>query len=410
MRTRGSLAAGTALVVVALNLRIAIAAVSPVLTAIQGSTGLSSAGGGLLTAVPVVCFGAVALTAPGLIRRLGMNVLLGLTLLAVAVGSALRLVPSLAALFVGTAVVGAGIAVANVLLPGLIKRDFSGHSHLMTALYSMCLYVGAALSTGLTVPLEHATGMDWHQALALWGVPAVVGLVVWAPSMRREPNLSTASGEPPPNLRALWSDPVAWQVTIFMGLQSFGYYATLSWLPTLFETHHLSSTQAGWLLSFSSFPGMAAALLTPALARRLPRSALLVTASVTLSAAAYVGLLTAPVGGRYVWMLLLGFGQGVAISLALGYIVARAPDSHHAAHLSTMAQGVGYLIACTGPFLVGAIHGLTGGWRVPLLLLLAVLVPLLVAGLGASRPRHVLAPPDSVAGADQRGARAVVPE
>ncbi|HLI00296.1 MAG TPA: MFS transporter [Acidimicrobiales bacterium] len=409
MRTRGSLAAGTALVVVALNLRIAIAALSPVLSAIQRSTGLSSAGSGLLTAVPVICFGAIAFTAPGLIRRFGINVLLGLTLIAVIVGSGLRLVPSLAALFVGTAVVGAGIAVANVLLPGLIKRDFSGHSHLMTALYSMCLYVGAALSTGLTVPLEHATGMDWRQALALWGGAAAVGLIIWAPSMRGEPPAATAAGQARPDVRGLWSDPVAWQVTVFMGLQSFGYYATLSWLPTFFEAHHLSSTQAGWMLSFSAFPGMAAALLTPALGRRLHRSAVLVALSVGLSASAYVGLLAAPIGGRYAWMLLLGFGQGVAISLALGYIVARAPDTHHAAHLSTMAQGVGYLIACTGPFSFGAIHGLTGGWHVPLVLLLAVLVPLLVAGVGASRPRHVLAGARAADGG-RRPSEALAPE
>jgi CP family cyanate transporter-like MFS transporter len=386
-------AAAVALVVVALNLRLTIAAVSPVLAEIQGGTGLSSTGAGLLTAVPIVCFGAVALAAPRLIRRVGMGRLLGLTMVVVAAGAALRLVPSLAALFAGTAVIGAGIAVANVVMPGIIKRDFGRQSPAVLGLYSMCLFVGAAVTVGLTVPLQHATGLGWRPAIAVWGIAAVVAALAWAPFARREPTVRSAA----PAARAtsiprrLWSDPLAWQVTLFMGLQSFSYYAPLAWIPTILEAHGMSAGSAGWQLSFSSFPGMAAALAAPAIERRLRHPRVLVVAAVGLCAAAYAGLLASPVSGTYAWMTLLGLGQGLSISLALGYIVARSPDAHHTAYLSTMAQGVGYLIACTGPFLLGALHAATGGWSVPLLVLVVVLVPLLLAGLGAARDRHVLA-------------------
>lgn len=398
MRT-GTRNAGVALIAVAFNLRPTIAALSPVLGAVQRSTGLSSTGAGLLTAVPVVCFGAVALVAPRLIRRMGMAPLLALTMVIVAAGTALRLVPSTLALFAGTAVIGAGIAVANVLMPGIIKRDFAGRTSLMTGLYSMCLFVGAALTVGLTVPLEHAAGIGWRPAIAIWGIGAVVAVVAWAPFSRASES-AAGSGPAVAAPRGLWSDPVAWQVTLFMGLQSFGYYSTLNWLPTIFEAHHVSTTTAGWLLSYSSFPGMAAALATPALERRVGRPAVMVLATGALCAGGYLGLLLSPLTGTYVWMTMLGLGQGVAISLALGYIVARAPDGHHVAYLSTMSQGIGYLIACTGPFLLGALHDLTGGWTVPLLMLVVSLVPMLAAGLGACRDRHVLGevPPAPVTG------------
>jgi MFS transporter, CP family, cyanate transporter len=387
MRRDRSLAA--ALLLVALNLRLAVATVPPVLSQIRHATALSSAGGGLLTALPVFCFGLAALATPSLIRRLGMGVALALTMVAVACGCAVRLVPSLAALFIGTAVIGCGIAVGNVLVPSLLKRDFAHRRALMTGLYSVALCGAAAIAAGLTVPIEHATGMGWRPAISIWGVVALLALALWAPRARGEVGRSAAADLSAGG--ALWRDRLAWCVTGFMGLQSLGFYALLSWIPTLLEDHGLSSATAGWLLSYSLFPSMLGAFLAPVLERRVGRPAVMVVLCVGLCAAAYVGLILAPRPGVYAWMTLLGFGQGSALALALGYIVARAPDSHQAAHLSTMAQSVGYMIASSGPFLVGWLHGLSGGWTLPLIVLLAVLVPMLFTGLAASRDRLVLA-------------------
>ncbi|MBO0769623.1 MAG: MFS transporter, partial [Solirubrobacterales bacterium] len=167
-----------------------------------------------------------------------------------------------------------------------------------------------------------------------------------------------------------------------------GYYATLSWLPALLKDHQMASAQAGWMLSFSAFPGMAAALATPLLAKRVPER-LLVGGVVGFCGAAYLGLVLAPVSLAYLWMVLLGVGQGLGINLALGFIIARAPDSGLAAQLSTMAQAVGYLLAAAGPFLLGALHQLSGEWTLPLIALGVVLVPLGICGLGASRERFV---------------------
>lgn len=388
MRRDRSLA--TALLIAAVNLRLTVATVPPVLNQIRHTTGLSSAGAGLLTGVPVFCFGLVALASPRLIRRFSMGPLLSLTLLAVIAGAAVRLVPAVLPLFLGTVLLGAGIAVGNVLIPGLIKRDFPRQRVLMTALYSVALSGGATVAAGLTVPIEHATGLGWRVTISLWAVLALAAVLLWTPHVREESSQGDfAEGAP---IRGLWRDPLAWCVTGFMGFQSFGFYATLSWLPTIAEAHGVSASKAGLLLSLASFAGMAGAFIAPSFERRLRHAATAVLICILACAAGYTGLLVSPGSGTFVWCILFGFGQGAPLALALGYIVARAPDSHHAAHLSTMAQSAGYLIASAAPFAMGALHGATGSWTLPVVMLLVSLVPMLLTGLVASQDRHVLAP------------------
>jgi CP family cyanate transporter-like MFS transporter len=386
--------AAAALIFVILNLRLAVAAIPPVLGEIERETGLSSTAAGLLTATPVLCFGAVALLTPPLFRRIRMAPLLLLTMIAIVVGIAIRLDSTLLALFAGTIVLGAGIAVANVLVPGLIKRDFPAQAAIMVGLYSVGLSLSGAISAGLTVPVEHLFGIGWRPAIAIWGVFAVLALVLWVPQARHAEETRSGSAEPAVG-RALWRDRLAWNVTLFMGLQSLAFYTTLSWLPTILEDHGMSQGTAGWILSFSFFPAMIAAFATPVIQRRIQWQPALIVALAALWTAGYIGLIVGPTDAPYVWGTLLGIGQGMSLALGLGFIVARAPDSHHTAHLSTMAQGVGYLIAAAGPFLVGALHALTNGWTVPLLLLIANLIPLTIVGFVACRDGHVLATPES---------------
>jgi CP family cyanate transporter-like MFS transporter len=388
--------AAAALIFVVLNLRLAVAAIPPVLNEIESETGLTSAAAGVLTALPLICFGAVALLTPPLFRRVRMAPLLLLTMIAIVVGIAIRLDSTLVALYAGTIVLGSGIAVANVLVPGLIKRDFPAQAAIMVGLYSVGLSLSGAISAGLTVPAEDLFNIGWRPAVGIWGIFAVLALIFWAPQVRLPEPTESGPAEPAVG-RALWRDRLAWNVTIFMGLQSLAFYTTLSWLPTILEDHGMSQGAAGWILSYSFFPAMAASFVTPVLQRRISWQPTLVVALVALWGSAYVGLIIGPADAPYVWGTLLGIGQGISLALGLGFIVARAPDPHLTAHLSTMAQGVGYLIAAAGPFLVGALHALTGGWTIPLLLLLANLIPLTIVGFVACREGHVLEPAEAPA-------------
>lgn len=391
---------GIGLLMIAVNLRMGVASVGPVLPAIEQDLGIPAAAAGLLTTIPVFAFGAFAFLTPTLTRLIGLHRLLALTMVVVAVGIGIRLLPSPVALFGGTVLVGAGIAVANVCMPAVIRQDFAHRIGLMMGLYSTSLFLGAAAAAALTVPFMTALDGSWRGALAIWAIPAVLALLVWLPRAMRAVTASpTTSGTPvdaiveprdEPRMSALLRDPVAWAVTGFMGLQSLSYYAALTWIPTLLQDAGVPVSDAGLLLSYSSLPGIAAALLVPTTMRRLRPSWLPVVLSALLCAAGLIGLLVAPGGAApWVWMTLLGFGQGAAIALSLTYIVLRAPDARHTAHLSTMAQGVGYLVAGLGPIGLGMLHAAVGGWALPVAALVILLGVQAFAGAAASRERHV---------------------
>lgn len=374
-----------ALLLASLNLRPSIAAISPVLGEIRRSTGLSAAGAGLLTTLPLLCFGLLAPVAPRLVRRHGSGAVLLGCLGLLTVGIAVRSV-GLAGLFAGTLLLGAAIAVANVLMPGVVKEDFPERPGLMTGLYTMALSAGPALAAGVSAPLAHSLH-SWRLGVGLWAFPAALSFAALVPfRSHRRPSGVERRVSPP---RALRRSRVAWAVTFFMGLQSLEFYSALAWLPTILSDRGASTDAAGALLAISNLVGIGAALVTPTIARRLPDARWAPLGSVGFLAAATAGLLFDPRGLDLLWVVLLGCGQGSAISLALLYMVLRTTDARQAMALSGMAQGAGYLIAAAGPATVGALYSAGHGWDVPLAFLLGLLGLQAVAGYGASRERKV---------------------
>ena len=199
---------GLVVVLVAFNLRPAVASVGPVLPEVRADLSLSGLGAALLTFLPVLCFGLLAVAAPRLARRSGIEpVLLGM-LVALAAGLAGRVAGGAALLYLGTALAGGAIAVGNVLVPPLIKRDFPDRTGLMMGVYTMAVSGSAALAAGLTVPLGDAIGFGWRGALGVWAVPAVLAAVAWLPQVRAH----TRPAQPPPG-PSLARSGLAWQVT-----------------------------------------------------------------------------------------------------------------------------------------------------------------------------------------------------
>ena len=288
------------------------------------------------------------------------------------------------ALFAGTILAGGGVAVANVLVPSVVKGRFDQGAGLVMGLYVAALTGGAALAAGLTVPFERELG--WQAALALWAAPAAVALVVLGAAVATSPRSGGApSGG---SLRSLLRDPLAWEVTLYMGLQSLVFYAGLAWLPSILRDAGFSAGTAGTLLAVYALGGIPTSLLVPVVATRLRDQRLLAVGATALEAAALAGLLAAP-DAALAWVMLFALGQGGAIALALTLMALRAPDPQRAAELSGMAQAVGYCIAAAGPFVVGALHDLSGGWRLPLAALLAATAPLAAMGVAAGRARLV---------------------
>jgi len=378
------------IVLLAANLRPALTSVAPLIGQIRTDTGISNGVAGLLTGLPLLAFSALSPIAPRLARRFGMEQVLLASLLVLASGILLRSAGAVAALFLGTAILGAAIAAGNVLLPSLVKREFPERTGLMTSTYSTALAVSAAIAAGTSFPIAHQVGgIGWRGALALWALLALVAAVAWFPQIRSADPMNTSTGNAR-RVTSLWRSVLAWQVTLFMGLQALGYYVVLTWLPEILQEEvGVSAAQAGWMLALAQVVVIPAMFLAPVLADRSPSQYSVVVVAVTLTGAGTLGLLVAASTATVLWIILLGLGQGACFSLALTFFALRAPDSEHAATLSGMAQSVGYLLAAGGPFLFGLLRDATHAWTVPLTLLVAFTVCLLITGLGAARDAHV---------------------
>jgi CP family cyanate transporter-like MFS transporter len=250
----------------------------------------------------------------------------------------------------------------------------------------MALCGGAAVAAGLTVPVEEAIGGGFPPALAVWAVPAVVVAAIWLPQAFGPGTRIRRGGV---RVEGLWRDAIAWQLTLFMGLQSALAYCVFGWLAPILRERGLDAVTAGAVVSASVMMQVAACLVVPPIAVKCRDQRAVNVVLAACATFALIGFLFAPLSTVWVWAVIQGIGQGGLIAVAMTMIVLRSPDSNVAAHLSGMAQFIGYLLAATGPLLVGVIHGLTGGFAASAVLLVVIGFAAALAGLGAGRALHV---------------------
>ncbi|MGV8935497.1 MAG: CynX/NimT family MFS transporter [Allorhizobium sp.] len=382
----GRVVLGLSLVLIAFNLRPLFSSASVLLPEIRAELGLSAIGASLLTTLPVVCLGLFSPLAPRLAARIGAERTLMVVLLLLALGTSLRGLSSVPLMFFGTALAGACIAVGNVLLPGLVKRDFANRAALMTGFYTMALCGGAAGAAGFTLPLEAAFGGSLNGALAVWALPAFVVALIWLPQVF---GASARSRRAVVRVEGLWRDRLAWQVTLFMGLQSALAYCVFGWLAPILRERGLDGVTAGGVVSLSVMVQATACIVVPQIAVRGRDQRVINVVLAGFATVALLGLLFAPLSTVWGWAILQGIGQGGLISLAMTAIVLRSRDSHVAAHLSGMAQFVGYLLAAIGPLIVGLIRSFTGSFAWSALLFVALGIGVAINGWGAGRALQV---------------------
>jgi CP family cyanate transporter-like MFS transporter len=382
-RSRGFLVVG--ILLAAFNLRPALAGVSPLLGDIVRDLGLTPTTAGLITTAAVLCLGIGAPAAPSLVRRWGLEWTLLLSLSVLTFGLLMRSAGGVLPLYLGAAVSGCAIALMNVVMPGLVKQHFPDRVGVLTAGYVTALVVGAAAAAGLTVPAQRLFGGGWQVAAALGAGLSALAALAWLPQVGRR----SGSQQPRRDLSLLLRDRVAWSVTLFMGLQSLTFYITLAWLPTMFRDAGVAPTHAGYLLALSNLAQVVTTLVVPVVAGRARAQSAYVGGAVVLTFAGYAGVLLAPATVSWLWAVLLGLGQGGSIALALLIITLRSPDPATATSLSAGAQSVGYVLAAAGPALVGAFRQLSGGWSVPLILTMTLLVFQWGIGFRAGRCRLV---------------------
>lgn len=352
------------ILMIATTLRVTFTGAAPLLDMIRADYGLTTAQTGMLTTLPLLAFGLISPLAAGIARRFGMERSLFAALLLICAGIAIRSLPSPTLLFIGTAVIGCGIALGNVLLPGLIKRDFAGHIARMTGAYSLTMGGAAALGSALVVPVA-ISGAGWHGALLMLMAFPLLALLLWIPQLRLRTADAVTSANSLKN-RGIWRSLLAWQVTLFLGINSLIYYVIIGWLPSMLIATGYSEAQAGSLHGLLQLATAAPGLLIPLILTRLRDQrgiAVLVAMMCALSA---VGLWLLP-QQAFIWTLIFGFGSGATMILGLTFIGLRTSSAHMAAALSGMSQSVGYLLAAFGPPVMGRMHDLSGNWHWPLI-------------------------------------------
>ncbi|MCI2416072.1 MFS transporter [Saccharopolyspora sp. K220] len=384
--TRGLV--GIGIVLTALNLRSAVTSLGVVLDQVRESLAMNATLAGLVTALPVICFAAFGALAPAVSRRIGEVRLVLVGVIAIVVGLAGRAVAVNSASFVlGSALALAGIAVANIMIPVLIKRFFPRRVGLMTGVYSMSAAASVALPAGASVAIGEATGHGWRGGLGSWAVFAAFAVIPWVIMLGRGRRAPVEESGPRQmhSTMALLRSPTALSLAAFFGLQALSAYAMMGWLPAMLIGAGIDAATAALMLSASALLAIPLSLVLPRFAARSANQRPYVVGIVTGGLAGYAGLLFAPAAAPWLWVVLLASLHG-AFPLAVTLISLRAREASTATQLSGFVQSGGYVLAALGPLAIGALNDLTGGWTAPLLLLICCLVLELFAGLIAARP------------------------
>ncbi|MDH2444022.1 MFS transporter [Amnibacterium sp. CER49] len=379
-----------AVFLVALCLRPSITAVGPLVPVIGHDEHVSEGLLGLLGALPLLAFAAVSPVVHRATGRIGPERTLLVALVVLTVGTAVRSLGGVPGLWIGTALLGAAIAVGNVLAPVLVRRDFPRHVSVATGAFSAFMAIAAAVASAVAVPI--ATATDWRVSLGIWAVLAAVVTVIWLPRARARGADDPDGLEPVEPHASVWRRREAWLVTAYMGLQSTTFYVFVTWLPSIEQSLGVALPTAGLHLFLFQIVGILGGLVIPGLLGSGRDQRLGAVAPVVAVAVAVLGLLLAP-QLVLLWALFAGLGQGASLVVALTLMSLRGRSHTDTAQLSGMAQSLGYLLAAFGPIAAGAIAE-AAGWPAALLLVAGVVVAHAVVAVFAGRPPRAAVPAD----------------
>jgi CP family cyanate transporter-like MFS transporter len=371
------------LLLIAASMRAPIIGVAPVLAMIQDTFDLTQAQAGALTTLPLLAFAALSPFAATIAGAFGLERSLFAAVIVIALGIAVRSLGSTSVLYIGTWVIGCGIAICNVLLPSLIKRDFPRKVPAVTGACGVTMGASAALASAIMVPLAELPAVGWPLALASMIALPLVTMVLWLSQLGS--HTAPAPGMPPPlQGKRIWHFPLAWQVTLFMGTNSFLYYTMAGWFPSMLTSSGFSAVEAGSFHGMMQLASTVPGLFLAPIVNRLKDQRMFAVAVAAMMGTGPLGILLAP-SLSLLWAVTFGLGAGTSILLALTFLALRVSTPQQAAALSGMAQGIGYLFAASGPFLAGKAHDLSGSWALPLLGCIALSAVLAFFGSLAGR-------------------------
>ena len=374
------------IIFISFNLRAPITAVGSVVEMIKEEYMLSSGMAGFITTLPLIAFAIVSPFVAKLSHNWGYGKTMGLGLVFILIGELVRSYTNVSGLFIGTAFLGIGIALGNVLIPSIIKLKFPDRVGLITSIYTSSMIIFAAIGAGVSVPLAKGLNLGWRNALASWFILTVITLVIWLPQLKVKGNINLNKIDAHDinsqlSSKSIWKSPLAWSVTLFMGLQSFLFYSLVAWLPTIIVSKGMMDSFAGTMALTFQLMGIPTALIIPILCDKFKsQRGLVIIICLFYISGMSLFLFSQSQILILISVLLMALGMGGSISLAIAFISLRTPNSKRASELSGMSQSTGYLLAAAGPILMGIIYDTFKSWSLPIIIFGGLIIFLGLSG------------------------------
>lgn len=374
-------------ILVGANLRVPLTSAGALVSFIRDDFGISNALAGAITTLPLIAFALLSPFAPKIANKIGMERTIAISLALLIIGILIRSAGAIELLFTGTLLVGLGIAVGNVLIPGIIKMNFPFKIGLMTGLYAIVMNVFGALGSGLSIPIATSGSFGWRGSLVIWSGLVLITLLIWLPQLMKKHDTKKKINNQ--KIGGMLRSPLAWKITVFMGAQSLIFYTLITWLPTILTANGYDIHLAGWGVFIFQLASIPFTFIIPVIADRMKNQVMLAFVCSGLILAGIIGLLAGLSELSILWVVFLGIGNGSAFSLSMMFFTLRTKDGYEAAELSGMAQSLGYLLAAVGPVLVGGLQDITGSWTLPLAMMALFAIVMLIMGVASGKNKQV---------------------
>lgn len=379
-----------AIILVASNLRAPITAIGPVLDEVIGQLKLSSLEASLLTSIPLFVFAAMSALVSRVSVKFGTLNMVLVAMLILCFGLCLRIAGNVPTLFIGSFMIGLGICVGNVMMPGYIKQTFENNVGLMTGVFAVSMNLTAALASGLSIKIGEYSNLGWRASIGIWSILSLIALLFWLVEWMSQRKSKTKSVvKPTASKISFLKSKQAWSISLFMGLQSLIYYCIIAWLPTALISVGFPKEDTGWVLSISQLAMLPVTFIAPIIAMKLNNQRPLVIISASCFAVSLLLLLIFQAEYVYLASIIIGVGAGLAFSLCMLFFSIRTESASHAVKISGMAQSIGYALAGFGPGIFGKLYEINQQWDYSYYFLLIATILLAFFGLNAARNRSI---------------------